>query len=274
MKNITCLAVLTLAAVLVVFSGCSDNSTEPESNLTDAERDSIALAMQGSVDLMVAAIFYQMSGSGSEYLGGGLGGLLRPTDDTTYNPASYWWVLQFEDSTTFQSGDNVYTQITSQIDSVRFSNQSGHQQFPDGTTNGLELRTYGDENLVSASYSWDLAYRMLSEYAINEDTAIIDCDYDYIYNYVMGEFSMGYLYDCTCTDVKFIENEYEEYESHPIDGALSMSLGYAAEGGYPGDGEFPATDLEFAIDMTFTETGYSATMVFDGVTYNWSEDWQ
>ena len=247
MKKGAKLLILLLLGVFVAFIACSDNSTD--SDLTEGDPDDPNFLMaQGLVEGFVDSTFNSMMFA-SEYLYFEGNGPLQATSDSMhiiFDSETCWWeiYISYDDTTGF--GFTF-------IDSVKFQDVAGCQQFPDSTTTTqIEYRAYADVFASADSGSIDaaLSESMLMT-GIQSDLVVINASGSADIGMDYGQISYIIAYDGTVIDITFYRDDLMgDGEAYPISGsmALAMNVDTTTPNG--------SASISWTMDITFYEDHY------------------
>lgn len=259
MRNVSkLLMVLTLVAsvVLLACSKSTDNDrTEGDPN--DQDFQMAQGLLEGLVDSTLSAA---MAGAG--YLNFDGSGPLRVTEDTAYvvfDEATCWWevYISYSDTTGFSY---IF------VDSVKFQDSEGCQQFPDSnTTNEIEYRAYADVGIIadSGSISAVLNENMLitgiqGDYVVINSSATGDMDMIY------GQVSYAVDYSGTVVDLRFLRDDLVGGgQAYPLSGVMMIGMSVNTVGP---NGSY---SVSWTADITFYEDHYHVYAVSGDNYWEW-----
>jgi hypothetical protein len=205
---------------LILVGACSDKSTEPAMTEGDPNSSEFVMA-RNYTEAFVDSIFNDVD-MAMGFLTFDGSTPMRVSDDTVYivfDESTCWWEI-------YASYDSGATYLIF-VDSVRFADANGCQQFPDSlTTTELEFRADFDIHLAgdSGSISSD-ASRNLLVTGIQSDQVVFNGDEGNLLGLVMGQSSLTVDYDGSLTDLTFWSDDLRGNENpHPISGTLAMSM--------------------------------------------------
>lgn len=238
---------LILIGAMLAFIACSDNSTDSDLTEGDPEDPNFLMA-QGLVEGFVDSTFSYMMFA-SEYLYFEGGGLWQATNDSMhaiFDAETCWWELyvSYDDTTGF--GFTL-------IDSVKFQDVAGCQQFPDSTTTTqIEYRAYADVFASADSGSIDATLiESLLMTGIQSDLVVINSSGSADIGMNYGQISYIVAYEAAVTDVTFYRDDLMgDGEVYPVSGsmALAMSVDTTTPNG--------SASISWTADITFYEDHY------------------
>ncbi len=247
MKKGVKLLILLLLGTFVTFIACSDNSTD--SDLTEGDPDDPDfIQAKGLADAYVDTLFSSfemvfgyMSFDGSEPLSA-----VGDSLNINYDLETCWWEIyaSYDDTTGF--GFTF-------VDSVKFQDVAGCQQFPDSTTTTqIEYRAYANIFASADSGSIDavLIESMLMT-GIQSDLVVINASGSADIGMDYGQISYDIDYDGTVTDLRFIRDDLiGDNEAYPLSGsmALAMNVDTTTPNG--------SASVSWTMDITFYEDYY------------------
>jgi hypothetical protein len=266
MKKQFALFMMIFAAMLIVFSGCSKNSTDSSDPTEGDPNDVIYLqAKASSEDIIVDLLSGVDDGIGYlDYEGGDP--LPKPADTlflVMYE--DYWYEYRFEMMST--EGQWV------QSDSFRFeSGVEQYQAFPDSNTTAFEFRnkflmefSVGD---TSSTMTNDAAYRFTG---INSEEVTINGSTDMGMEITAGSSEATMDVASELDDIVYLTEELEyNYENYPISGTLVIAVDVYSDYNM---GDIPAMDYEWTLTVTFNENGYHARLEAGDFYWEWDETW-
>lgn len=237
-----------MLALSVAYIGCSDKSSEPELTEGDYNDPNYEMARATADSIVVA--FFQEADEASDFIGFDGSGPMSPAAESlliTFDEETCWWHIYFGADTT--GGSMIF------IDSLKFQDAEGCQQFPDSlTTTSIEYRAYLDIELISDSLTIvGTGNENLLLEGIQEDTCVINATAENSAEIVSALYEAGYNYSGTLDDVKFLTLElmYEE-EPRPVAGMMILSLTIY------GLGQQGSGSWSWTVTITFNEGGYHA----------------
>ena len=240
---------LLAAALAMAFllAACSDKN---ENQLTEGDPEdpnfqSARMITNGIIDSLfleaeMASDFINFDGTEP----------MNTTEDSlliTFDEATCWWAIYLSTDTT-----NVSLLF---IDSVKFHDADGCQQFPDSlTTTEIEYRAFLDINVVSDSGSLiaSASDHLLLE-GIQEDTCVINAGVARNLDLAVNLTELSYDYDGALDDIRFLTPElmYEE-NPRPVAGTMILSLTIY------GSSQQGSVSHHWIVTVTFGPTGYHA----------------
>ncbi len=250
-KGILLLSMVLIGAFLA-FIACSDNATD--SDLTEGNPDDPNFVQaQGLAEAYVDTLFESfdivfgyMSFEGD--------GPLKTTGDSlniNYDQETCWWQIYISSDISTDTTD--YSLIF--IDSVRFSDETACQMFPDSlTTTQIEYRAYLDLSVIADSGSIIVdSYQNALVTGIQSDLVVLNASNSTYMDMDLGFLALTVDYDGTITDLTFNHADLEgEAEVHPLSGSASVAM--AIEGSTnEGSGA-----QSWSVDVTFYEDHYHA----------------
>jgi len=238
-----------LLALTFAFIACSDNSTD--NNLTEGDYNDPNYERAQATTENIVNSFFEDADATSDYIGFNGSEPMQACDSLliTFDQETCWWHLYLDlGSDTSNSGMLI-------VDSVKFQDAQGCQQFPDSfTTTSIEYRALLDIDIVadSGTFMENASENILLE-GIQEDTCVINatavCEMDIIANL----YELAYDYEGAMDDIKFLTQElmYEE-NPRPVAGTLYLDLTIY------GSNQQGSGSWHWSITITFGEGGYHA----------------
>ncbi len=237
-------------AVAFIFAicACSDNATDTP--LTEGDpNDPNYQSAQEMTNLYIDSLF-DISGATFNFLNFDGSAPMNATADSlaiVFDQQSCWWSIYVSFDST--SGSMLM------IDSLKFQDVDGCQQFPDSaTTTEIENRAFFDLTVVADSGSMAISARenVLLQ-GIQGDTVVINATSDRYLDLAMGLFDITYDYDGVLSDLAFLTADLQSREApKPISGSLNLNLimyGTTQEG---------SMSVNWSITVTFYPEGYHA----------------
>lgn len=259
MKKLTISVGVILLGLLLITSTCSDKSTGNDRTEGDYQDESFLQAQSlvvGFTDSLLTEInvaFWHIIMDDHEP-----GPLAADSASATYDPETCWWELYTDGI----RGDTSFIQI----DSLKFIDESGCQQYPDiGTITQFDYRTFGDI-FISDGQETIHATGFLSAAisGFQSDFVIVDCEAalqaSVSYDFVGTDLD----YDAENTDLNYVRDDlYSGDPVYPVSGGLPLTIkitNHSWEGS-------PATYWYFSI--TFSENGYNVHAESGDYFWNW-----
>lgn len=262
MKFLLKVALIAAAAAIIFMISCGDKSTGA------ADTDALADGLQTQTTTLVNNMGFFI-GDGIGFIDDGVGSLAKPADTTyfTYDSDSYWWVYYREVGLTDPFVWNI-----AELDSIRFLDGAEYQETPNDSTDGLQFRITGNEEMIFASDStMNLEYDFDCDYAnAHSDTINADGEMAYDMDVIMGNLEYGYQFGCEYNDIVFYSDPYG-FDDHPVSGTMAIEVAIHSNGDVAQslpEGTFAAT-----ITLTFTSAGYEGQMTIEGDDYTWETTW-
>jgi hypothetical protein len=238
---------LALALSFSIFlAACSDNSSE--NNLTEGDPQdpnfqTAQMVTEGIVDTLLleadlASGFINFDGSQP----------MSPTAESlliTFDETTCWWHI-------YVSSDTNNASLLF-IDSLKFQDAGGCQQFPDSlTTTEIEYRAYLDISIITDSaYIAGSANDNLLLQGIQEDTCAINAGLNRNLEMALSQYEYSYNCAGAIDNVKFLTQELMYGENpRPVSGTLILNLtiyGASQQG---------SVGVHWFVTVTFNETGY------------------
>lgn len=260
MKKLTISVGIILLGALMIISACSDKSTGNDRTEGDYQDESFLQAQSlvvGFTDSLLTEInlaFWRLFEEGY-----GPGPLAADSVSATYDPETCWWELY----TDAIRGDTSYINI----DSLKFSDDSGCRQYPDiGTITQFDYRTFGDI-LISDGQETTHATGFLNSAisGFQSDFVIVDCEaaLQASVSYDFGGSDLDY--DAENVDLNYVRDEVYSVDTvYPVSGNLPLNMAITT---HSLDGS-QTTYWYFTI--TFNENDYHVHAESGDYFWNWN----
>jgi hypothetical protein len=264
MRNVSKLLLVLSLIAFAAFISCS-NGTDSNKTEGDPEDPNFQMA-QGFIEGFVDSTF-NAARYGTSYLTFDGNGPLNVTEDTMYvvfDEMTCWWEIyvSYSDTTGLS-----YTFI----DSVKFQDASGCQQFPDtATTTEIEYRAYADAGLIADSISMTaiLSQNMLitgiqGDYVVVNTSGSEDLDMTY------GQADYAVDFDGTVIDLTFLRDDVVEgVQAYPLSGTMFLSMTVSTV--WPNG----SSNMSWTADITFYEDHYHVYAVSGDNYWEWDVYYQ
>ena len=247
MRKLNLLIGIITLCLSVFLLGCSDNSTE--NNLTEGDYQDPNYQSARSITEGIVDSVFLMAEATSNYIDFNGSAPMQATDSLliTFDEETCWWHLYLGADTT---GASLLF-----IDSLKFEDVEGCQQFPDSmTTTSIEYRAFIDIDMTadSATIAATAHENLLLE-GIQEDTCVFDATASSFLELVSGLYDITYDYSAYLDNVKFLTEELmNDQEPRPVSGSMALSL--TLFGTYQQN----SGSWNWNITITFNEGGYHA----------------
>jgi hypothetical protein len=213
---------LAFAAILAVFTACSDdNSTNPAKTAGDPN-DSQYVQAQIYTEQFVGTLADQAA-NGFDYMdwdGNRLANAASDSFSNFYDGESGWWVFYFhtDDSVSY---DMTYT------DSVKFEGPDGHQMYPDSaTTESIDYRQslnsdfYSDSTSLESEYLQNLVISGIQSELVNFNGASSSD-----LNTTGPRDTLTINYDATLNNITYDPVELDTSDDpHPQSGGMTLNM--------------------------------------------------
>lgn len=249
-----------LLATSVMFIACSDNSTDNNLTEGDPQDPNFQMAQRTTEDIVDS--FIQEADEASSYIGFDGSAPMQACDSlaVTFDETSCWWHLYFDYSDDSTNSTMLF------VDSVKFQDIDGCQQFPDSlTTTSIEYRAFLDISVIADSGTFiENANENLLLEGIQEDTCVINATAESNAQVAVGLYEATYDYSGAIDDIKFLTQElvYED-NPKPVAGTLYLSLTLY------GSNQQGSGSWAWSVTVTFHEGGYHARAVSGENYWEW-----
>lgn len=247
-SRLFCLFAMALALTFA-FIACSDNSTEPPLTEGDYENPNYQTA-RVYTEMIVDSLF-QDADQASDYINFDGSAPMRAYDSLliSFDETTCWWHLYLD-----YSDDSTNSTLLF-VDSLKFQDVDGCQQFPDSfTTTSIEYRAILDIDIVadSGTFLANANENLILE-GIQEDTCVINASAATNLSVASTLYEFAYDYSGSMDDIKFLTQElmYDE-NPRPVAGTLNLDLTIY------GSNQQGSGSWHWTITITFNEGGYHA----------------
>jgi len=238
-----------MLALTFSFFACSDNSTD--NNLTEGDYNDPNYQAARTNTEMIVNSFLQEADQTSDYIGFDGSEPMQACDSLSivFDDATCWWHLYLD-----YSDDSTNSTLLF-IDSLKFQDAEGCQQFPDSfTTTSIEYRAFLDIDAVadSGTFIVNANENFLLE-GIQEDTCVINAAANSNMDIASGLYEATLDYTGILDEIKFLTQElmYEE-NPRPVAGTLYLDLTVY------GSNQQGSGSWHWSVTITFNEGGYHA----------------